>query len=166
MFCDSDKLVTLWKLGEVRFRVLDTKDFHEKTLVLAGSYCRRNLKYKNFTWSLWQTTSQRCTKEGAARAARLFFFILPIKSLIFAVAVAVTVQRSPSVLMVTASVCGCLWLCVVLTDSSFLVVHRCQWADLATRTWSSDDGRGARNSQDSVLIWTYLGISLRSPLSC
>ena len=55
-------------------------------------------------------TSQRCTKEGAARAARLFFFILPIKSLIFAVAIAV--ERSPSVLMVTASVCA--WLPLTL----------------------------------------------------
>ena len=31
---------------------------------------------------VWQTMSKHCTKKSAARAARLFFFIQPIKSLI------------------------------------------------------------------------------------
>jgi len=31
---------------------------------------------------LWQTTSKDCTKKRAARAARLVFFIQPIKSFI------------------------------------------------------------------------------------
>ena len=36
---------------------------------------------------VWQTTSKHCTKKRAARVARLFFFIQPIKSLIFLVVV-------------------------------------------------------------------------------
>ena len=34
---------------------------------------------------VWQTTSKNCTKKRAARAARLFFFIQPIKPLVVAV---------------------------------------------------------------------------------
>ena len=40
---------------------------------------------------VWQTTSKHCTKKRAARAARLFFFIQPIKSLICGVVVDVAV---------------------------------------------------------------------------
>ena len=36
---------------------------------------------------VWQTTSKHCTKKRAARAARLLFFIQPIKSLICGVVV-------------------------------------------------------------------------------
>ena len=36
---------------------------------------------------VWQTTSKHCTKKRAARAARLVFFIQPIKSLIGGVVV-------------------------------------------------------------------------------
>ena len=43
---------------------------------------------------LWQTTSKHCTKKRAARAARLLFFIQPIKSLICGVVVDVAVVRS------------------------------------------------------------------------
>ena len=41
-----------------------------------------------------QTTSKHCTKKRATRAARLFFFIQPIKSLIFGVVVDVAVAKS------------------------------------------------------------------------
>ena len=47
-----------------------------------------------FAVVVWQTTSKHCTKKRAARAARLFFFIQPIKSLICGVVVDVTVVRS------------------------------------------------------------------------
>ena len=39
-------------------------------------------------------TSQNCIRKRAARAARLFFVIEPIKSLIFGVVVAVAVVKS------------------------------------------------------------------------
>jgi len=47
-----------------------------------------------FAVVVWQTTSKHCTKKRAARAARLFFFIQPIKSLICGVVVDVAVVRS------------------------------------------------------------------------
>ena len=43
---------------------------------------------------VWQTTSKHCTKKLAARAARLFSFIHPIKSLICCVVVDVAVVKS------------------------------------------------------------------------
>ena len=43
---------------------------------------------------VWQTTSKHCTKKRAARAARLFFVIQPIKSLICGVVVDVAVVKS------------------------------------------------------------------------
>ena len=43
---------------------------------------------------VWQTTTKHCTKKRAARAARLFFFIQPINSLICGVVVDVAVVKS------------------------------------------------------------------------
>ena len=43
---------------------------------------------------VWQTTSKHCTKKRAARAARSFFFIQPMKSLICGVVVDVAVVKS------------------------------------------------------------------------
>ena len=43
---------------------------------------------------IWQTTSTNCTKKRAARAARLFFLIQPIKSLTCGVVEAVPVVIS------------------------------------------------------------------------
>ena len=43
---------------------------------------------------VWQTTTTNCTKKRAARAARLFFLIQPINSLIFGVVVDVAVDKS------------------------------------------------------------------------
>ena len=44
-------LVTLYKIGEVRFRLLGTNRFHVKAnngrLTAAGSRCRENFKNKN-----------------------------------------------------------------------------------------------------------------------
>ena len=45
-------------------------------------WARQNLKYENFTLSFWQTSSKNYTKVRAARAARLFFIIQAIISLI------------------------------------------------------------------------------------
>ena len=46
-------LVTLYKIGEVQFRMFATNSFHVKAenerFAAAGSRCRQNLKYENFT---------------------------------------------------------------------------------------------------------------------
>ena len=52
------------------------------------------LPCENFTSSFCRLR-QNITKKRAARAARLFFFIQPIKSLIFVVVIAVTVLSTP-----------------------------------------------------------------------
>ena len=80
VLCDYFKLVTLYKLGEVYFLLLGTNSFHVKAeneiFTAAGSCCRQNLKYENFTHVVvWKTTSKNCTKERAARVARLLFLI-------------------------------------------------------------------------------------------
>ena len=45
--------VTLYKIGEVHFRLLGTNGFHVKAkserLTAAASQCRQNFKFKNFT---------------------------------------------------------------------------------------------------------------------
>ena len=43
---------------------------------------------------IWQTTSKHCTRKRSARAARLFFFIQPIKSLFCGVVADVAVVKS------------------------------------------------------------------------
>ena len=62
------------------------------------------IKTLNFEMSpcLWQTTSKISTKVRAARAARLFFLIQPIRSLFSGVVVAVAVVISDFIL---TSVC-------------------------------------------------------------
>ena len=46
-------LVTLYKIGDVQFRMFATNSFHVKAenerFAAAGSRCRQNLKYENFT---------------------------------------------------------------------------------------------------------------------
>ena len=55
VFCDYSLLVTLYKIREVQFRLLGTNGFHAKAqnerFTAAGSRCRQNLKYENFTSS-------------------------------------------------------------------------------------------------------------------
>ena len=94
-------LITLYKIGELHFRLLGTNGFHVKAKsersTAASLRCRQNLKYENFTSSfgrLQYSTSKHCNKKRAARAARLFFFIQPIKSLICGVVVDVAVVKS------------------------------------------------------------------------
>ena len=86
-------LVTLYLIVGVYFRLLGTNGFHMKAknerLTAASSCYRQNLKYE-----IWQTMSKRCTKKRAARAARLFFYIQPIKSLICGVGVDAAVVKS------------------------------------------------------------------------
>ena len=93
-------LVTLYKKGGVLFHLLGTSGFHVKAknerFTAASSRCRQNFKYENISIHVvvWQTTSTHCIKKRAARAARLFFFIQPIKSLICGVVVDVAVVKS------------------------------------------------------------------------
>ena len=94
-------LITLYKIGGVHFRLLGTNGFHVKAnserSTAASLRCRQNLKYENFTSSfgrLQYSTSKHCNEKRAARAARLFFFIQPVKSLICGVVVEVAVVKS------------------------------------------------------------------------
>ena len=53
MFCNYFKLVSMYKIGEVHFRLLGTNGFHAKVknerFTAAGSRCRQNLKNENLT---------------------------------------------------------------------------------------------------------------------
>ena len=81
-------LIALYKISGVHFRLLGANGFHVKA------------KSERFTARVVVRTSnmkisrRRCTKKRAARAARLFFFIQPIKSLICGVVVDVAVVKS------------------------------------------------------------------------
>ena len=81
-------LVTGYKIGEGYVRLLGTDGFHVKAenerFNAEGWCCRQDLKYENFTSSFGRLR-HISTKKRAARAARLFSFIQPIKSLIFGV---------------------------------------------------------------------------------
>ena len=84
-------LVTWYKIGQGYVRLLGTNGFHVKAEIerfnAEGWRCRQNLKYENFTSSFG--TTSHITKKRAARAARLFFFIQPIKSLILALSLTI-----------------------------------------------------------------------------
>ena len=73
--------VKLFKIGEVHFRLFYSNSFHVKAknerFTAPGWHCT-----KISSRHLAETTSTSCTKKHAARAARLFFLIQPIKSLI------------------------------------------------------------------------------------
>ena len=91
-------LITLYKIGELHFHLLGTNGFHVKAkserFTAATPRCRQKLKYENFTSSFSRLRQKHCTKKRAGRAARLFFFIQPIKSLICGVVVDVAVVKS------------------------------------------------------------------------
>ena len=87
---------TLHEIGEVYFRLLGTNGFQVKVeserFTAAGSHRPQNL-----TSSFGRlTASKNLTKKRAARAARLFFLIQPIKSMICGVVVAVGVVKLPN----------------------------------------------------------------------
>jgi len=104
--CGYSVLVTLYRQGEVYFPSLGTIGFHVKATAVnlsflknerftaAGSRCRQNLKYENFTSSFGRLRQKNCARKRAARTARLFLLIQPIKSLICGVVVAVPVVVS------------------------------------------------------------------------
>ena len=96
-------VITLYKIGGVEFRLLGTNGFHVKAKnersTTASFCCRQNFQCENFTSSFGRL----------ARAARLFFCIQPIKSLIYGVVVAVDVVKSetPELLHRTRSLLFC-----------------------------------------------------------
>ena len=91
-------LVTLKKTVEVSFHLIDANGFHAKAkkerFTAAGSRCRQNLKYEYFTWSFGRLRQINCTKKRAAQAARLFFIIKSITTLICDVVVAIAIVVS------------------------------------------------------------------------
>ena len=94
MFSDFSQLVTLHKLGEVHFRsarMLFMKRQRVKDLLLRAGVVVRTSNMKISRRRLADTLKIR-TKKRAVRAARLFFLIQPIKSLICGVVVAVVIS--------------------------------------------------------------------------
>ena len=89
-------LVTLYKIDGLHFRLLGTKGFHvkAKTERFTAASSRRCQNKSHVV--VCQTTSKQWTKKRVARAARLFFFIQPIKSLICGVGVGVDVAAVKS----------------------------------------------------------------------
>ena len=69
-----------------------------KDLLLCVHVVIKTLNLK-FHVVIWQTTSKRCTKVRAARAARQFFLIQPIRLLFSGVVVAVAVAVTVAVVL-------------------------------------------------------------------
>ena len=64
-----------WYRGAVEVNIENTK------FIVVSSRCRDNFKVGNFMYvATWLTTSKNSSKVRAARAARLFFLIQPIRS--------------------------------------------------------------------------------------
>ena len=89
-------LVALYKIGGEHFRLVGTNGFQvkaESDLLLRARVVIRTSIWK-FHVVVWQTTLKHCTKKRAAHAARLFFFIQPMKSLICGIVVDDVVVKS------------------------------------------------------------------------
>ena len=80
------------KQAKCTFCFFGTNAFHVKAenekLIAADLRCRQNLKHENLRRPLADYV-KNCAKNRATRAARLFFLIQPIKSLICGVVVVV-----------------------------------------------------------------------------
>ena len=98
-----EMLETLYKIGEVRFRLLGTNGLDaaivkNERFTPACSRCPRNLKNENFTSSFGKLRKKSEPKRVLHVELDLFFLIQPIKSLICGVVVAVLVSRLNSLL--------------------------------------------------------------------
>ena len=96
------------QIGGVLFRLLGTNSVHVKAKLEWKIYfCELALssepQMRKFHVVFWHTKLKHCTKKRAARAARLFFFIQPIKSLICGVVVDVAVVKSYSATRLTVA---------------------------------------------------------------
>ena len=70
-------LTTLYKIGEVHFRLLGTNSFHVKAkserFTAASSRCRQNLKYENFTSSFGRAR-QNIAPKSVPHVQHDYFF--------------------------------------------------------------------------------------------
>ena len=93
--------VTLYETREVRFCLFGANGFHLKAengnFIAAGLRGRQNLKNMKISHCPLADYFKNCTKNRAARAARLFFLVQIIKSLICGVVVviAVVISQTP-----------------------------------------------------------------------
>ena len=99
VYCDYSMLITLDKiLRQTTLSLAWYERFSCKGKEWKIYCCELALSSEPQIWKshvvVWQTTSKHCTKKRAARAARLFFFIQPIKSLICGVVADVAVVKS------------------------------------------------------------------------
>ena len=90
--------MTLYKVGEVYFRLLGTNGFsckgREWKIYCCGLALSSEPQIREFHVVIWQTMSTNCAWKRAARAARLFFLIQPMKSLICGVVLTVALVIS------------------------------------------------------------------------
>ena len=90
--------VTLYETREVHFCLFGTNGFHVKVenenFIAAGLRCRQNLQNVKISRCPLADYFKNCTKNRAARAARLFFLVQIIKSLICGVVVVIAVVIS------------------------------------------------------------------------
>ena len=92
----------VYKIAEVPFHLIDTNGFHVRGKEWMTYCCGLALSSEPQIWKfhvvIWLTTSKNCTTGRAARTARFFFLIQPIKSLIYDVVVAVAVVTCSTIL--------------------------------------------------------------------
>ena len=76
VFCDYSMVTTLYKIGEVHFRLLGTNSFHVKAkserFTAASSRCGQNLKYENFTSSFGRLR-QNIAPKGVPHVQHYYF---------------------------------------------------------------------------------------------
>ena len=70
-------LVTLYKIGELHFRLLGTNGFHVKAknerFTAANSRCRQNLKYENFTLSFGRLRQNIAPRKACSTCSTIIF---------------------------------------------------------------------------------------------
>ena len=70
-------LVTLYKIGQVHFRLFSTNDFHAKAKnersTAAVSRCRQNLKNENFTSSFDRMTTSKIAPKSVPHVQHDYF---------------------------------------------------------------------------------------------
>ena len=71
-------ILTSYKIGQVHFRLLGTNGFHVKAknerFTAAGSRCRQNHKYENFT-SLFARLRQKIAAKSVPHVQHDYFFL-------------------------------------------------------------------------------------------
>ena len=77
VFCDYFMLITLYKIGELHFRLLGTNGFHVKAknerFTAATSRCCQNHKYENFTSSFGRLRQNIAPKSVPHVQHAIFF---------------------------------------------------------------------------------------------